>query len=72
MRSRSLARYQSKSGRLWRNIQDYRWEDVILNAEVKGTLRADVEGFFDRHSQYAEYAVPWKRGVILYGVKQGF
>ena len=26
------------------------------------------KGFFDRAEQYAEFAVPWKRGVILHGL----
>ena len=41
---------------------------MILDEEVKQRLRDDVEGFFDRAGQYAEYAVPWKRGVILHGL----
>lgn len=60
--------YWRNSGRLWQNVQASRWADVILDEEVKQRLRDDVEGFFDRAAQYAEYAVPWKRGVILHGL----
>lgn len=35
---------------------------------MKAALIADVQGFFDNQALYAQYAVPWKRGIILHGV----
>ncbi len=44
------------------------WTDVILSPTMKQNLIDDVQGFFDNQSLYAQFAVPWKRGVILHGV----
>ena len=52
--------YWRKSHRLWKNVQTCKWEQVILNSEMKDQLVADVEGFFDRKEDYASFAVPWK------------
>ena len=52
---------------LWQNIQKSNWEDVILDQEKKDTIIDDVTGFFDAEDRYAEFNVPWKRGVIFYG-----
>jgi transitional endoplasmic reticulum ATPase len=35
---------------------------------MKQNLISDVQGFFDNQSLYKQFAVPWKRGVILHGV----
>ena len=35
---------------------------------MKQSLIDDVQGFFDNQELYAQFAVPWKRGVILHGV----
>jgi transitional endoplasmic reticulum ATPase len=35
---------------------------------MKTGLIQDVQGFFDNQALYAQYAVPWKRGIILHGV----
>ena len=29
---------------------------------------SDVEGFFDCKEDYKDFAVPWKRGIILHGL----
>ena len=44
------------------------WSDVVLDPDMKAALIADVQGFFDNQALYAQYAVPWKRGIILHGV----
>jgi transitional endoplasmic reticulum ATPase len=41
---------------------------VILDPDMKTGLIQDVQGFFDNQALYAQYAVPWKRGIILHGV----
>jgi ATP-dependent 26S proteasome regulatory subunit len=40
---------------------------VILDATKKEDLMKDVHDFFDNQQLYTDYAVPWKRGIILYG-----
>jgi len=52
---------------LWQNVQKSNWEDVILEQDKKEAIIEDVIGFFDAEERYAEFGVPWKRGVIFYG-----
>ncbi|KAH6719101.1 P-loop containing nucleoside triphosphate hydrolase protein [Leptodontidium sp. 2 PMI_412] len=59
--------YWSPNRELWENVQKSNWEDVILEKEKKDTIIEDVIGFFDAEDRYAEFGVPWKRGVIFYG-----
>jgi SpoVK/Ycf46/Vps4 family AAA+-type ATPase len=57
----------SKSKSLWRSVRTASWDDVILDPRTKDALIDDVQGFFASQELYAEFAVPWKRGVILHG-----
>jgi len=59
--------YWSPNKELWENVQKSNWADVILEKEKKETIIEDVIGFFDAEDRYAEFGVPWKRGVIFYG-----
>ncbi|KAF1973629.1 proteasome-activating nucleotidase [Bimuria novae-zelandiae CBS 107.79] len=60
--------YWEKSKELFRAVSGASWTDVILAPAMKSSLIADVSGFFDAQALYAQYAVPWKRGIILHGV----
>ncbi|KAL8976842.1 MAG: hypothetical protein Q9205_007237 [Flavoplaca limonia] len=60
--------YWKKNRKLWRSVQACRWDQVILDEDMKANLVADVEGFFDRKEDYRSFGVPWKRGIILYGL----
>jgi len=55
----------TKNKELWRSVQQSTWEDVILDKDLKDVLVRDVEGFFDCRDDYKQFAVPWKRGIIL-------
>ncbi|CAO2657834.1 Nn.00g070940.m01.CDS01 [Neocucurbitaria sp. VM-36] len=57
-----------KSKDLWKSVNGASWSDVILDPEMKKGLIEDVQGFFDNQQVYSQFAVPWKRGVILHGV----
>ena len=57
-----------KSKDLWRSVNGSSWSDVILDPEMKKGLIEDVQGFFDNQALYSQFAVPWKRGIILHGV----
>lgn len=57
-----------KSKELWNSVSGASWTDVILSPAMKQSLIDDVQGFFDNQELYAQFAVPWKRGVILHGV----
>jgi len=56
--------YWGRSHELWKNVQSCKWEDVILNQDLKSQLIGDIEGFFDRKEDYAYFAVPWKVSSI--------
>ncbi|KAH7394500.1 proteasome-activating nucleotidase [Pyrenochaeta sp. MPI-SDFR-AT-0127] len=60
--------YWQKSTELWKSVSGASWEDVILDSEMKKNLIEDVQGFFDNRELYKQFAMPWKRGVILHGV----
>ncbi|KAL9126694.1 MAG: hypothetical protein Q9217_004291 [Psora testacea] len=60
--------YWGKSRRLWEGVRECKWEDVVLDQTMKEKVRGDVEGFFDRESEYKGLAVPWKRGLIFHGL----
>ncbi|KAF8897713.1 P-loop containing nucleoside triphosphate hydrolase protein [Infundibulicybe gibba] len=52
---------------LWAEVQKADWKDVILKDDFKKALQKDVYGFFTSEEIYKELAIPWKRGLILYG-----
>ena len=57
-----------KDTKLWKRVQNTKWEDVILDQSLKDGLIRDVETFFDRRDDYKQFDVPWKRGIILHGL----
>jgi transitional endoplasmic reticulum ATPase len=60
--------YWEKSKELWKAVAGSSWSDVTLSPSMKNNLIEDVQGFFDNRALYKQYAVPWKRGIILHGV----
>ncbi|KAF7291057.1 ATP-dependent Zn protease [Mycena chlorophos] len=59
--------FWQKDAGLWVDIQKADWNDVILKDEFKTALKKDVYGFFTSEPVYRRYAIPWKRGLIMYG-----
>ncbi|KAK1909185.1 hypothetical protein P3342_011263 [Pyrenophora teres f. teres] len=59
--------YWLKSAELYNSVQKSSWDNVILDEDMKKSLIADVESFFDGQQTYEDLKVPWKRGVIYYG-----
>ncbi|KAF2017572.1 proteasome-activating nucleotidase, partial [Aaosphaeria arxii CBS 175.79] len=57
-----------KSKELWNSVHGSSWEDVILDPEMKKNIIDDVQGFFNNQQLYRQFAVPWRRGLILHGV----
>ncbi|KAL9098970.1 MAG: hypothetical protein Q9163_005463 [Psora crenata] len=57
----------TKNKKLWKNVQQSKWDDVILDLDTKDALINDVVGFFDNEAEYREFGVPFKRGIILHG-----
>ena len=58
----------TKNSELYSSVQDASWDDVIMSKDMKEALVNDVEGFFDCKEDYKEFAVPWKRGIVFYGL----
>lgn len=59
--------YWQQSRELWESVRNAKWEDVILDQEMKDGLIKDINTFFDGRDVYGKLKVPWKRGVIYYG-----
>ncbi|KAF1834203.1 ATP-dependent Zn protease [Decorospora gaudefroyi] len=59
--------YWQKSAELYNSVQKSNWESVILDEDMKKSLIADVDNFFDGQKTYQDLKVPWKRGLIYYG-----
>lgn len=59
--------YWQKSKELFDSVMKSSWEDVILDPDMKDSIRGDVNNFFDSRETYEKYKVPWKRGEIFYG-----
>ena len=57
-----------KDTKLWKRVQNTKWDDVILDQSLKDGLIRDVESFFDHRDEYKQFDVPWKRGIILHGL----
>ncbi|KIY49385.1 P-loop containing nucleoside triphosphate hydrolase protein [Fistulina hepatica ATCC 64428] len=56
-----------KDAALFQSEQQADWKDVILKDEFKEKLQKDVYGFFTSEHIYKELAIPWKRGIMMYG-----
>jgi transitional endoplasmic reticulum ATPase len=52
---------------LYRQVEKARWDDVILDEDMKVALQDIATKFFDSKDVYDDLGVPWKRGVILHG-----
>jgi len=52
---------------LWLEVQKADWKDVILKEEFKESLQKDITSFFKSEELYKQLAIPWKRGLIMYG-----
>ncbi|TCD70438.1 hypothetical protein EIP91_003519 [Steccherinum ochraceum] len=59
--------FWNKDHGLWLEVQKANWKDVILKEEFKTNLKKDVNGFFASEDLYRSLAIPWKRGLIMYG-----
>ncbi|KAB8338885.1 hypothetical protein FH972_021829 [Carpinus fangiana] len=57
----------TKNKELHVSIMSASWDDVVVDTSTKEDLISDVEGFFDNRAIYAEYNIPWKRGIIFHG-----
>ena len=59
--------YWSMNKDLYNQVVKAKWEDVILNEDMKKDLTNLMHKFFDSEDIYKDLGVPWKRGVIFHG-----
>jgi transitional endoplasmic reticulum ATPase len=61
--------YAMRSKSTWHSIQSSSWDDVIMEPAVKAQLMKDVTGFFEPATRdlYTRYAIPYRRGLLLWG-----
>lgn len=59
--------YWQKSRDLYESIKSATLDNLILSGTLKEDIYADVERFFESKPMYAEYNVPWKRGILFIG-----
>lgn len=59
--------FWQKSHKLWENVQNSAWDDVILDPGMKKSIMNEVNKFFGSEERYKKLKVPWKRGIIYYG-----
>ncbi|TDL29533.1 P-loop containing nucleoside triphosphate hydrolase protein [Rickenella mellea] len=59
--------FWNKDTGLYSEVQKANWNDVILKETFKKSLKSDVYSFFKSEDIYKELAIPWKRGIIMYG-----
>lgn len=57
-----------RNKKLWKNVENAKWDDVVLEPNLKAELIKDISNFFDRQDLYSSFAVPWKRGLIFHGL----
>ena len=60
--------YWKLSAELYQSIQDSNWDDVILEPEMKRSIKGEIDKFFNSREKYKKLKVPWKRGIIYHGV----
>jgi hypothetical protein len=56
-----------KDRQLYQSIQSASFDNLILARGLKESLQEDIERFFGGYEVYAQYGVPWKRGILLLG-----
>jgi SpoVK/Ycf46/Vps4 family AAA+-type ATPase len=56
-----------KDAHLFQAIKGSTFDNLVLRAGLKQSLRDDIEQFFTARPTYEAYKIPWKRGMLLVG-----
>jgi len=59
--------FWQKNRDLYASIQSATLENLVLAGTLKEDIYEDAQRFFDSQPLYAEYNVPWKRGLLFIG-----
>lgn len=55
------------SSALYESIQGASFDNLILEGNLKESVRADAHSFFAMKETYEQNQIPWKRGILLIG-----
>jgi len=56
-----------KNEDLYRDIKGATFDNLVLKGDLKHTIHDDLAQFFASQEVYAQYGIPWKRGVLFVG-----
>ncbi|MEO0870084.1 MAG: ATP-binding protein [Cyanobacteria bacterium J06642_11] len=59
--------FWQKNRDLYASIQNATLDNLILAGSLKEDIYKDAQRFFESQAMYAEYNVPWKRGLLFIG-----
>ncbi|KAF2222145.1 P-loop containing nucleoside triphosphate hydrolase protein [Elsinoe ampelina] len=59
--------YWRQDKALWEQVAKAKWDNVILDENMKKDLTSVSNKFFDNEAVYKDLGVPWKRGIIFHG-----
>ncbi|MEA5605508.1 ATP-binding protein [Nostoc sp. UHCC 0252] len=59
--------YWDKNPDLFQSIQSATFENLVLHKTLKQDIQDDLINFFASQETYANYSVPWKRGILFIG-----
>ncbi|MBE9033639.1 AAA family ATPase [aff. Roholtiella sp. LEGE 12411] len=59
--------YWDKNPDLFQSIKGANFKNLILHGTLKQDIQDDLINFFTCRETYADYGVPWKRGILLIG-----
>lgn len=56
-----------KDERLFQDIKNATFDNLILSGNLKQEIRDDLAQFFGARALYEEHDIPWKRGILFVG-----
>ncbi|MEH2422182.1 MAG: ATP-binding protein [Nostoc sp.] len=59
--------YWNKNPDLFQSIQGANFQNLVLHGNLKEDIQDDLINFFASREIYANYGVPWKRGILFIG-----
>ena len=56
-----------KNKEIFESIQKATFDKLILPEQLKSNIEHEIKRFFDSQEKYANFDIPWKRGILLTG-----
>ncbi|BAZ18086.1 ATPase central domain-containing protein [Calothrix sp. NIES-4071] len=57
----------AKNHELFQSIKSATFDNLILHGNLKQNIKDDLTNFFVSQEVYADYDIPWKRGILFIG-----